>query len=120
LQTGAGRCFHSQIKKCKGVCCQKELPEQYNARVNEALAMLGGLQNDMLIEGQGRNKNEKSVVVIKDGVYKGFGFVSKQKKITNEQDFSKELQPQKDNRDIQRILRQYFRQQEKIEILSKK
>ena len=66
----------------------------------------------MIIEGAGRKKNEKSIVVIKDGVYRGFGFVSTKKKITPKSNLEKVILPQKDNRDIQSILRRYFREQE--------
>jgi DNA polymerase III subunit epsilon len=117
LQTAAERCFHFQIKKCKGVCCKKELPEHYNERVNEALSTLGSTRENMIIEGAGRKKNEKSVVVIKDGTYLGYGFISAQKKITATSNLEKEILQQKDNRDIQSILRRYFREQENLTIL---
>lgn len=117
LQKASERCFHFQIKKCNGVCCKKELPERYNERVNEALSNLTSAKDNMIIEGAGRKKNEKSIVVIKDGVYRGFGFVSTKKKITPKSNLEKVILPQKDNRDIQSILRRYFREQECLKVL---
>ncbi len=117
LQTAAERCFHFQIKKCNGICCKKELPEYYNLRVKEALSTLGSVRDNIVIEGAGRTPNEKSVVIIKDGVYKGFGFVNAKKKITLESRLEKVILPQKDNRDIQSILRRYFREQECLKVL---
>lgn len=35
--TGNGACFSSQIKRCKGVCCGKELPEIHYLRLQQAL-----------------------------------------------------------------------------------
>ncbi len=34
---GSGACFSSQIKRCKGVCCGKELPEIHYLRLQQAL-----------------------------------------------------------------------------------
>lgn len=37
LETGKGPCFSHQLKKCKGVCCGKELPELHFIRLQQAL-----------------------------------------------------------------------------------
>ena len=115
LQTSIERCFHYQIKKCNGVCCKKELPRYYNERVNSALGSLGSISENIIIEGEGRKKNEKSIVLIKGGIYQGFGFIKTNKKLTASINLEEVILPQKDNRDVQSILRRYFRDKASIE-----
>lgn len=40
LESGKGACFRSQIKRCKGVCCEKESPEMHFLRLQQALISL--------------------------------------------------------------------------------
>lgn len=37
LETGKGPCFSHQLKRCKGVCCGKELPQLHFIRLQQAL-----------------------------------------------------------------------------------
>ena len=114
LSSGVGRCFHHQIKKCNGVCCNNEAITIYNQRVTKALDSLKGFQEDLIIEGAGRNNREKSIVLIRQGIYKGYGFVGKRKKIELETEVEKLINPQNNNRDVQRILRQYFKESNSV------
>jgi DNA polymerase-3 subunit epsilon len=38
LETGQGRCFAHQLRRCKGVCCGEEAPALHRVRVQMALA----------------------------------------------------------------------------------
>ncbi len=38
LETGQGRCFAHQLRRCKGVCCGEEAPALHRARLQMALA----------------------------------------------------------------------------------
>lgn len=37
LEQGKGACFAAQLKRCKGVCCDKENPELHYLRLKQAL-----------------------------------------------------------------------------------
>jgi DNA polymerase III subunit epsilon len=39
LETGQGRCFAHQLRRCKGVCCGQEAPALHYARLQMALAV---------------------------------------------------------------------------------
>jgi DNA polymerase-3 subunit epsilon len=40
LESGKGPCFRFQIKRCKGICCDKESPELHFLRLKQALISL--------------------------------------------------------------------------------
>jgi DNA polymerase-3 subunit epsilon len=117
LHSNVGSCFHYQIKKCKGVCCGKEDQEVYNARVKEAIASISRVQKDFVIMEEGRKKDEKAVILIEGGVYKGFGYMKVNKQPESFDEYQQFIEPQRDNRDIQRILRQYLKKNDDDKII---
>lgn len=112
LQTNVNVCFHYQIKKCKGICSDKEAVEAYNKRVKEAIESLGLQAEDMVIKEKGRTNNEIGFALILNGIYKGYGYLDKEIVLENPDEYLFYVQPQKDNRDIQRILRYYLNKRE--------
>lgn len=114
LQSNVTSCFHFQIKKCKGICRNEEPIEAYNQRVKEAVDEIKGDSRSCLIVDEGRHKSESSFVLIENGIYQGFGYVEKEED-TDMQEYREFLILQKDNRDIQRILRSFMnKNQDKI------
>ncbi|NER13638.1 GIY-YIG nuclease family protein [Leptobacterium flavescens] len=107
LQENVSSCSHYSIKRCKGVCREEESPEEYNARVLTAISNINKGHDNYLIREDGRTPDEDAVVLIKEGVYAGYGFVDKSIAINSLNDLEAYIQPQKDNPDIQRILRSY-------------
>lgn len=110
LQTNVTSCFHYQLKKCKGICSEKETVTIYNGRVYKAINSIGLHAENLVIKESGRTKNEIGFVLILDGIYKGFGYVDVQqaKELENPEDYQFFVKLQKDNRDIQRILNSYI------------
>ena len=108
LQTNVNSCFHYQLKQCKGVCSGKESPNDYNKRVYDAINSLGLQTEDLVIKEKGRNTKEIGFVLILNGIYQGFGYVDKNMKLEDTNDYQLYLQPQQDNRDVQRILKSYL------------
>ncbi len=105
LQSNVNSCFHYQIKKCKGVCRGEESLENYNQRVKEAILYMSNDNKSYLIAQRGRNKEEKSFVLIENGIYQGFGYIDDQQQVSNLSELKEFLILKKDNRDVQRILR---------------
>lgn len=69
-------CFGYHIGQCKGVCGKLETVADYNLRAAEAKNFLGrALHENMVIVDSGRNKNEKTVVLLENNRYKGFGYI---------------------------------------------
>ena len=114
LQTNVSSCFHYQIKECKGICCNKESVEDYNIRVQKAIKSIGIGAENLVLKEKGRTENEIGFALILDGIYQGFGYldIAQSNQLKNPEDFQFFIQPQKDNRDIQRILTAYIKKRE--------
>jgi DNA polymerase-3 subunit epsilon len=107
LQESVTACSHYKIKDCKGICREDESAETYNLRVSEAIADMSNQNNDLILKEKGRHTNEDAFVMIKNGEYLGYGFVDKSDIINHSDDLQNYLIPQKNNMDIQKILRPY-------------
>ena len=108
LQTNVNTCFHYQIKKCNGICSGKETVKDYNKRVKEAIKSLGLQTENLVIKERGRTAEEIGFALILNGIYKGYGFLDKKITLQNPDDYLFYITPQKDNRDVQRILNWYL------------
>ena len=103
-----GSCFQYRIKQCKGACVGEESVEEFNYRVNDAIAELSYHHRDFLILDKGRNENEKSIVLVERGVYKGFGFVNQDEQYSGAEQLKDFVKSYEDNRDVQQIIRSYL------------
>jgi DNA polymerase-3 subunit epsilon len=74
LQSTQGACYNFHLKKCKGICTGQEEVELYNNRVEAALKSVTENESKIIID-DGRTIDEKSVILIEEGFYKGFGYV---------------------------------------------
>ena len=115
LQTNVSSCFHYQLKKCKGICSGKEEVKTYNNRVLEAINSVKLQADNLVIKETGRNDNEIGFALILNGIYQGFGYVNKELQLPVPEMYIPYLTPQKDNRDVQRILKSYLRKKEASE-----
>lgn len=69
-------CFHYHLKQCRGACAGKEEVSAYNERADMATEYLRTVfDTDFLLIDQGRNINEKAIVLVRDGKYRGFCFM---------------------------------------------
>lgn len=111
LQTNVTSCFDYQIKKCNGICCDKETVKAYNKRVKEAIKSVGIGAENLIIKEKGRTKNEVGFALILDGIYKGIGYVTVEQSaaLENPEDYQFFVEPKKDNRDVQRIISSYLK-----------
>lgn len=108
LQTNVNACFHYQLQQCKGICTGKEAVESYNKRVYEAIKSLGLQTENLVIKESGRNNKEIGFALILNGIYQGFGYVDKNLDMKEPNDYLLYVKPQKDTRDVQRILKSYL------------
>ena len=113
LQTNVGRCFHHQIKECKGICSDLETAKNYNERVLKAINSIGLALENKVIKENGRFEDEIGFALILGGTYQGFGYIDKalDSELINAEDYQLYVQPKRDNRDVQKILTSYLRKQ---------
>ena len=67
-------CFNHQIKNCNGICCGQEEVEVYNQRANKILDRYVFKDKNFVIVDQGRNENERSVILIENRHFAGYGY----------------------------------------------
>jgi DNA polymerase-3 subunit epsilon len=102
-------CFQHKINECKGACLGKETPEVYNQRVEEFLNEMSFNNQNKIIVDRGRKINERSAVLIENGIYKGYCFFDLNYQITNMEVFKNILIPMQNNRDTRSIIQGYLR-----------
>ena len=118
LYPKSGPCFHYTINQCRGACVGEEDVEEFNYRVQDAVNELTYIHRDFIIVDRGRTSEEKSIVLVEKGAYRGFGFIDNETggglPASELRDF---IQPYEDNRDVQQIIRSYLHQKKVEKIL---
>tara|TARA_Y100000815_G_scaffold195209_1_gene178709 strand:- start:797 stop:2167 length:1371 start_codon:yes stop_codon:yes gene_type:complete len=119
LQQTTSACSHHEINTCEGICRGDESPEDYNQKVDEAIAHMKMLSSEVkIIKEKGRAENESAVVLIADGIYKGFGFIDTEIQISSIDDIEAFIIPQKHTLETESILTQYFLKHSKSQVLA--
>jgi len=119
LQQTNAACSHHEINTCEGICSGEESVEDYNKKVEEAIAHMKILSSEVrIIKEKGRTENENAVVLIADGIYKGFGFIDTDIQISTLGDIEAFITPQKHTVETQSILTQYFLKHDKSQVLA--
>ncbi len=107
LQENVTHCSHFRIKNCIGICKDISYLSEYNTKVQSAIKSLKERKTDYIIKGKGRNAEEETIVLVRDNLYVGFGFVQKQEQINTYGDLEPHLQLQKNTMETQRIVESY-------------
>ncbi|TAD94647.1 MAG: hypothetical protein EAZ97_16570 [Bacteroidetes bacterium] len=101
-------CFHYKIKQCLGACIGEEKTEIYNARVQQAIESFDLKERSFLIVDKGREKHEKSVIWVENGIYLGFGYVNIEEGAELE-DLKNAVVSQEDNQEVRQLIKTYLR-----------
>ena len=115
LYKTSGPCFDYQVHRCEGACVGLEPPETYNARVDEAVDSISYEHQTFVVVGPGRSDDEKTIVLIENGRYYGFGYVDGTFTARRIADFRDAVKFYADNKDTQQIIRQHLRTKRKGE-----
>jgi len=118
LESPKNACSHEQINQCLGACIEKETAEQYNNRVQQCIDRLSFQSPNMLLIDKGRTHDERSIVLIQDNEYKGFGFVSLNYQLTNMDMINTLITPMKNSRAARHIIQQFVRKNKVKEIVN--
>ncbi len=80
-------CFNHQIKKCNGICSGEEEIEIYNKRVAPIIEHYTYAQTDFVLIDKGKTPQEKSVLLIENGCYAGYGYMDVHEQIGSAEEF---------------------------------
>ncbi|MEZ0006778.1 DNA polymerase-3 subunit epsilon [Flavobacterium sp. 28YEA47A] len=118
LETVKDHCFPFELNQCKGACIQKELPEEYNIRVESFFENNEYQKQNMIIIDRGRNIQERSAILIENGIFKGYAFFDLNYQVNNIEILKNIIIPMKNNRDSKNIILNYLRKKKVFKILS--
>ncbi|KFF04426.1 exonuclease domain-containing protein [Flavobacterium reichenbachii] len=110
-------CFQYKIKECDGACIGEVIAEIYNARVQEFISENSFENKNMILIDKGRNVNERSAILIEDGIYKGYAYYDLNYQITNIEILKNILIPMQHNRDAKNLIQNYIRKSKSLKIL---
>jgi len=110
-------CFQYKIKECNGACIGEESPEIYNEKVNEFLAENSFENQNMVIVDRGRTYNERSAVLIENGIYKGYCFYHLNYQINTIEILKNIIISMQHNRDTKSIIQSYLRKRKVMKII---
>jgi DNA polymerase-3 subunit epsilon len=109
IDPGSGPCFHYHLKQCHGACAGQETPDTYNERAQEAMERLSTVfEEDFFVLDQGRSEEEQAVVMVKNGQYRGYGYLDKEETIHRPADLEDFIQPQEGNPETTRIIQRFL------------
>ncbi len=118
LDHSENACFYYHIEQCKGACIGNETPEIYNLKAQQAIDTLSlAFQDNFFIIDEGRNSEEKAVVLIEEGEYKGFGYFDPNAIENNIEELRDTIKPYAHNPETIRIIRQFLNKKESVQIV---
>lgn len=118
LETVKSHCFPYELNQCNGACIQKESSEEYNIRVESFFENNEYQKQNMIIIDRGRNIQERSAILIEDGVFKGYAFFDLNYQVNNIDILKNIIIPMKSNRDSKNIILSYLKKKKVLKTLS--
>lgn len=101
-------CFHYHLKQCNGACVGKEAPESYNLRAKAALDQLQFKDQNFILLDKGRSQNERSVVVVEQGRYLGYGYADTDLPTNSIEELKEQIDRYPDNRNVRSIIKSFL------------
>ncbi|MEL6917479.1 MAG: exonuclease domain-containing protein [Bacteroidota bacterium] len=98
-------------------CLDKNDISLYNERVGEAIQKYSLLKKNTLLIDKGREIGERSVILIKDGFFKGLGFYNLNHQINNIHILESIITPMQGDFNTNHIIESYLRKRKVLKIL---
>jgi DNA polymerase III subunit epsilon len=108
VQKTSGSCSEYKTGGCDGACAGREDIATYNERVRQAIETLSEGEENLLIIDKGRKRGERSVIVVQQGKFSGYGFFPSRKKITSIEEALGVINPARDNRLAMPLIRNWL------------
>ena len=117
LQKSSDGCFDYKIGSCDGACKGAISPAYYNKRVELALKSIKEEKKTYAIIGDGRELDEKSLVLVEKGVYLGHGYSSYNFSAKTFDELKDRITKFPDNQDVQKILNMHLAKARNDEVI---
>jgi DNA polymerase-3 subunit epsilon len=102
-------CFNHQIKKCNGICSGNEEIEEYNKRAKKLIENYTFTESDFFVVEHGRTPEEKSLVLIENGKYGGYGYYDTATQLRNPEELKDVIKRATYYPDADDIVRNYLK-----------
>ncbi len=107
-------CFHHHIKKCFGICAGEEAVEIYNSRAEKILNHYISSEKNYVLIDKGRHQEERSIVLVENRRYVGFGFLDSSCMVNEPHEFKSYITQAKYYPDADVLLRAWLKQEKKV------
>ena len=107
-------CFQHTINECDGACIGLISNAEYNARVQKFIAKNSFDNQNLILVDKGRTINERSAILIENGIYKGYAFYDLNYQVTNVEILKNIIIPMQNNRDTRNIIQNHIRKSKSI------
>ncbi|WP_430907809.1 exonuclease domain-containing protein [Maribacter sp. 2-571] len=94
---------------CDGACIENESPEHYNAKTLAALEPYCLASKTMALVDKGRAIGERSAILIKNGIFMGFGFYGLNHQLNNLHILESLITPMRSDANTKHIIESYLR-----------
>ena len=111
-------CFQHTISECDGACIGKITSEEYNLRVQNFIEKNLFDNKTLAILDKGRTITERSVILVENGVFKGYAFYDLNYQINNIEILKSIIVPMQSNRDTRNNIQSYLRKAKGIKIVN--
>ncbi len=95
----------------------KEKPEEYNQRVKSLVSKIALDNKNMLIIDAGRDIEERSVIWVENGHFRGMGYFDLNFQINNSEVLKSIITPMASNRDATRIIHSFIRRKKFLKLI---
>ncbi len=118
LNPSKTNCYHYTVNECDGACIGTITTLEYNARVTNFITQSSFDNKNMIIVEKGRTVNERSAVLVENGIYKGYVFYDLNYQITNIEILKNIIVPMQNNRDTRTMIQGYIRKNKGFKIIT--
>jgi DNA polymerase-3 subunit epsilon len=110
-------CFAFEVKQCFGACIEKEKAENYNKRVELLIQDLKFEYENFIILEKGAERNEKSAILVENGIYKGYGKIPSYAIKKGPNMWKKHIDFYQEDKDARTIISSYIRKNPDLNIV---
>jgi len=110
-------CFQYTVNECKGACVQQESFEFYNLRAKGMIQNITSNKESYFIIENGRQKGEKSILLVEDGSLVGYGYVPFHSQFMPVEKWRHLIDKVIEAEDIDTLLTQYIRSNPDLNIV---
>lgn len=118
LQQTQSQCFQHKINECDGACVGKISTQAYNERVQNFIEKNKFENRSWAILDKGRTIFERSVVLVENGIFKGYAFYDLNYQINNIDILRSIIVTMQSNRDTLNSIQSYMKKAKAIKIIN--